>query len=66
MKTYTITIEETVSDSFEVVAEDEGIALEIAKDKYKFGEFVLEPGNLQSKRIAVSNLNKEISEWIEF
>lgn len=66
MKTYTITIEETVSDSFEVVAEDEGKALEIAKDKYKSGEFVLEPGNLQSKRIAVSNLNKEISEWIEF
>ena len=38
--------------------------LDIAKEKYNNGEYVLEPGNLLEKRIAV--LNGKNCEWIEF
>lgn len=64
MKTYKIGIEEIVSAVFEVEAEDSEQALEIAKEKYRLGEFVLEPGELQSKNIAV--LEPESTEWKEF
>ncbi len=64
MKTYKIGIEEIVSAVFEVEAEDSEQALEIAKEKYRSGEFVLEPGELQSKNIAV--LEPESTEWKEF
>ncbi|MBQ8803241.1 MAG: hypothetical protein IJZ53_06395 [Tyzzerella sp.] len=64
MKTYKIGIEEIVSAVFEVEAEDSEKALEIAKEKYRLGEFVLEPGELQSKNIAV--LEPESTEWKEF
>lgn len=64
MKTYKIGIEEIVSAVFEVEAEDSEQALEIAKEKYRSGEFMLEPGELQSKNIAV--LEPESTEWKEF
>lgn len=64
MKTYKIGIEEIVSAVFEVEAEDSEQALEIAKEKYRLGEFVLEPGELHSKNIAV--LEPESTEWKEF
>ena len=64
MKTYKIGIEEIVSAVFEVEAEDSEQALEIAKAKYRSGEFVLEAGELQSKNIAV--LEPESTEWKEF
>jgi hypothetical protein len=64
VKTYKIGIEEIVSAVFEVEAEDSEQALEIAKEKYRSGEFVLEPGELQSKNIAV--LEPESTEWKEF
>ena len=64
MKTYKIGIEEIVSAVLEVEAEDSEQALEIAKEKYRLGEFVLEPGELQSKNIAV--LEPESTEWKEF
>lgn len=64
MKTYKIGIEEIVSGEFEVEAEDSEQALEIAKEKYRSGEFVLEPGELQSKNMAV--LEPESTEWKEF
>lgn len=64
MQTYKIGIEEIVSGEFEVEAEDAEQALEIAKEKYHSGEFVLEPGELQSKNIAV--LEPESTEWKEF
>lgn len=64
MQIYKIGIEEIVSAVFEVEAEDSEQALEIAKEKYRSGEFVLEPGELQSKNIAV--LEPESTEWKEF
>ena len=64
MKTYKIGIEELVSAACEVEAENAEQALEIAKEKYHLGEFVLEPGELQSKNIAV--LEPETTGWEEF
>lgn len=54
-------IEETVSEEFEVDAESKEDAIKKAIEKYKSGEFILSPGNLESKKISADN-----DEWIEF
>ena len=41
MKKYTIAIEETVVDEFEVIAESEEEAIEIIQTKYKTKEFIV-------------------------
>ena len=43
MKKFTIAIEETLADRFEVEAETEEEALEIAIQKYENAEFILQP-----------------------
>lgn len=43
MKKFTIVIEETLADRFEVEAETEEEALEIAIKKYENAEFILQP-----------------------
>lgn len=66
MKKFYITIEETLCETFEVVAEDENQAREIAAAKYELGEFVLEPGELQSSKMKVSNESYEtLIDWEE-
>jgi hypothetical protein len=47
---YTILIEEHVSQYFEIEADSENEALEIAEKKYQSCELVLEPGYLLEKR----------------
>lgn len=64
MPKFTICIEEMISQEFEVEAEDWGEALEFGQEKYKNGEFVLVPGNLVTKQIAI--MHPEPTEWIEF
>lgn len=66
MKKYTVTIEETISEDFEVQANSAEQALGIAARKYKGGEFVLCPGELTYKQICVSSPESEITEWSEF
>jgi len=66
MKKYTVTIEETVSEDFEIVAESEQEALEIAKQKYNSGEFVLAPGFVQRKQMAVFLEDEIQTEWMDF
>ena len=66
VKKYYITIEETVSDTFEITAENEEQARSIAIEKYKSGELVLEPGNLIHKRLTVNNNLNQKQEWTEF
>jgi len=62
-----VTIEETVSDTFEVEAETVEEALEIAKEKYHCGEFVLEPGTVTNRMIqAVAENSEDTTEWEEF
>ena len=60
-KIYRVVIEEIISDEFEIEAETKEDAISKAISKYKSGEIILEPGNLESKKISVEN-----DEWIEF
>lgn len=65
MPKYTITIEEMVSENFEVEAATADEAMEIAERKYRDGEFVLEPGNLVCTQMAITDPDEEATEWIE-
>ncbi len=62
---YNVTIEETISKTFEIVAENEKQAKEIAMDKYNSGEFVLAPGELTNKQIQVCD-DDILIDWEEF
>ncbi len=64
MKKFIIAIEETVVQEFEVMADDSIEALEIAEQKYRKGEFVLEPGEVQFRQMA--SIGDEPTEWMEF
>ena len=66
-KLFQVIIEETVSESFDVYADNIDKAIQIAQDKYKNGEFVLSPGNITDRKIFA--VDKDINlkkEWIDF
>lgn len=65
MKKYVIVIEETVSEDFEVTAESEQEALEIAEQKYNSGEFVLEPGFLQETKFGIVDEDENQIKWVD-
>lgn len=66
MKKHIVTIEETISDEFEVYAENEKQAMEIATEKYNNSEFILAPGKLCAKRMAIVLPDDAVTEWMEF
>jgi len=66
MKVFQICIEETVSQMFSVIAKDNEEAIKIASEKYHDHEFVLNPGELISKQMAIILPEEQASEWIEF
>ena len=64
MMKYKVVIEELVSDTFEVIANSKDAALDIVKQNYLNGKFVLEPGELQQARVTcLSNGGQLIDEW---
>ncbi len=63
---FTIAIEETVVENFEVIAESPEEALEIAERQYKKGEIVLTSGDVQFRQMAVLAPKGEATEWREF
>ena len=63
---YAITIEETVAKNFKIEANGAEEAYETAEQKYKSGEFVLDPGERQFKQIAITKPSNETTEWREF
>ena len=64
---YKITIEETLTQDFEVEAPDLETAIKNAIDKYRNSEFALQPGNLVAKQLSVSDMQgKNILEWTAF
>jgi hypothetical protein len=63
---YKIVIEETVAQEFEVEADSKEQALEEAKQNYYNCNFVLEPGEVQYKQMAVVDNDIDEYEWIEF
>lgn len=66
MKKFKITIEEHVSETFEVEANDIGEAMAIAEEKYYDGEFVLEPGEVSARLMMADDGNGDCTEWTEF
>lgn len=66
MRKFKITIEETVSDTFEIMAENEKEAEKIAIRLYKSGEIVLEPGYLTSKQMLIEDEKGNCTDWMEF
>lgn len=46
-----ITIEETISDTFEIEENSVDKAVETAKSKYNSGEFIVESGNVTNRMI---------------
>ena len=63
---YTITIEETNTKDFGIEAKSAKEAYRIAEQKYKSGEFVLDPGECQFRQMSITNPYKESIEWREF
>lgn len=64
---FTVTIEELISQEFKMNANSLEEAMNMAKEKYNEGEFVLAPGILIAKQMQAINENsKEITEWTEF
>ncbi len=67
VKKYKVTIEEMVSHTFEVYAENDEEAEKISIEKYKTGEFMLCPGHLVAKQMEINNVTDDYcTEWIEF
>lgn len=64
MKKFTVVIEETISDKFEVFATSYKEALEIAENDYKRGKIILEPGYIQSRKMLIEEDSEK--NWIEF
>ena len=61
-KKYRIIIEEVISEHFLVDATSKEEAIRIAMQKYKSGEFVLSPGNLEQSKIGLVD-DGLINEW---
>ena len=66
MTKYTIAIEETIVKEFEVFADNTVVAMRIAEKKYKEGDFILNPGEVQFTQMSVVNPSDETTEWCEF
>ena len=64
--TTTVCIEETVTQEFTVTHAEGEDPLEAAIGKYRAGEFVLAPGEVKCKRIAVAAPDGRQMEWSEF
>ena len=61
----TVTIEEHISQAFEVEADTFEEAMEIAEDKYRSGEFVLE-NPCVTKKLMMAEDDYEVTLWEEF
>lgn len=66
MKKYKIAIEEIVVDEFELFADSVEDAMRIAEENYANGNFVLCPGLVQYKQMAVVKPLEEITEFTRF
>lgn len=65
---FKVTIEEHISQTFEVEATDLGEAMEIAEQKYYDGEFVVDNCNAPTAKLmmAEDENGAECTEWSEF
>ena len=66
-KKFKITIEETISETFDIEAETMEEAMEIAERDYNNGYLVVENGQLIAKQMmAADEETSETTEWVEF
>lgn len=66
-KLFQITIEEIISECFDVYAQNIEEAIQTAKDKYNNCEFILSPGNITDRKIFAVDPNIDLEKgWIEF
>ena len=64
---FKVTIEEQVSETFEIEATDIDEAMEIAEEQYNNGTIVLDSGNLVAKlMMAEDEKTGECIDWTEF
>ena len=64
---YEITIEESISQTFVIEADDEESAMNIAEKRYYSGEFVLDAAECSNKQMCIHDTkNDSWSEWVEF
>ena len=67
MKKFKITIEEHISQSFEVEAADIEEAMEIAQNDYHNGFLIVESAEINAKlMMAEDEETNEATEWVEF
>lgn len=67
MRKYKVTIEEHISETFEIEAEDIGEAMQIAESRYYSGEYVLGcEASVTARLMKVSDGKKDETEWTEF
>ena len=59
-----VCIEETISKEFEIEVPDGKDPTDVAIEKYKSGELVLDPGEPQFRQVCV--LSPDPTEWVEF
>lgn len=63
---YTITIEKAVTKDFKIEASSTDDVYKMAGQKYKSGEFILDPGDCQFKQIVIMKPVCGYDEWREF
>jgi len=66
LKRFIVTVEETISEDFEVYAENENEAFEITKNNYRNGTFVLQPGNVTFRQMTLMDEKEENATWRPF
>lgn len=63
MGVYSVIIEETVTGAFEVEAASAEQALELARERYRAGEYVLSPGEVQAVQMCVADEDGQAGLW---
>ena len=66
MKRFVIAVEETITQEFEICADNEQEALYLMKEGYEKGEIVVDGGEVQSHQLAVIESVGNSPEWIKF
>ncbi len=67
MRKIKVTIEEHISETFEVEAADIGEAMEIAEERYWKGEYILgSEASVTARLMHADDGNGDCTEWTEF
>ena len=65
MSVYQVIVEETVTGTITIDAEDGEAAIELARQRYESGEYVLSAGELTSVQFGLVSAAGECELWVE-